>query len=78
MKERKNIFWETPPVKIVCVEPILNVSPGTLKREKSWLLCDKCDYKTKSNKALRIHNTKNHSQITKEKYPCVWVWYDGV
>ena len=45
-------------MKIVCVEPILNVSPGTLKRENRWLLCDKCDYKTKSNKALRIHKKK--------------------
>ena len=40
------------------------------------MVSDTCEYKTKTNKCLRVHNTKIHSEVTKESDPYVWVWYD--
>ena len=52
------------PVEVACWEPLINVSLQTIIRENSWLLCEKCDYKTKSKKDLRIHVVRIHSEVT--------------
>ena len=52
-------------------EPLINVSLETLIRENSFVCCDKCNFKTKSNKGLKIHQVKMHSVVEKENCPIV-------
>ena len=41
----------------------INISLETLVKNNSWYFCDKCDYKTKHRKGLRIHIGKMHEQL---------------
>ena len=63
---KENII-EISPVKVACLEPLLNVSLGTIIRANSCLLRKKCEYKTKSKKDLRIHVVRVHSKITQKQ-----------
>ena len=54
-------------MKVACLDPLLNVSLGTIIRAKSCLLCEKCEYKTKSKKDLEIFVVKVHSKVTEKK-----------
>ena len=40
------------------------MSLQTLIKENSWLICEKCEYKTKSRKGLKIHIAKSHDTVS--------------
>ena len=42
----------------------INMSLQTLIKENSWFICEKCEYKTKSRKGLKIHIGKFHDSVS--------------
>ena len=56
---------------------LINVDLKTIIKEISWFFCEKCDFRSKSKKGLRIHDVKMHSVLQKEvteylSRPCAW------
>ena len=52
--------------KVVVHRENENMSLEDIIRENSWFMCEKCEYKSKTKKSLRIHTIKTHSEGYKE------------
>ena len=52
--------------KVVVHSENENMSLEDIIRENSWFMCEKCEYKSKTKKSLKIHTIKTHSEGYKE------------
>ena len=43
---------------------LINVDLATIIRENSWHRCEKCDYKSRSKRGIRVHTAKMHTKTT--------------